>query len=163
MAAVAAAAVAVVGLVPLVNGRWVGTERNGARLAKPLTWKVPAGTVREAQFIESISEPGDTVLAPWDTSRVLAALTVDVQPVSARRFYLPAYAGTPEAHAGEREVLQEFADERTPGTNTIAEPLDVVGVDTACVGSSRGRAVELLEANGFEPVGSQGSITCLRR
>ena len=90
------------------------------------------------------------MLAPWDTSRVLAALTVDVQPVSARRFYLPAYAGTPEAHAGEREVLQEFADERTPSTNTIGEPLDAVGVDTACVGSSRGGAVELLEANGFE-------------
>ena len=163
VAAVAAGAAAVVGLVPLVNGRWVGAEGNGARLASPLSWKVPGGALREARFIESVSEPGDTVLAPWDTSRVLAALSVEVQPVSARRFYLPSYAGTSEAHAGEREVLQVFADERTPQSDTIGEPLELLGVDTACVGRSRGRAIELLEANGFEDVGSKGTITCLRR
>ena len=141
VAAVAASAAAVVGLVPLVNGRWVGAEGNGARLASPLSWKVPGGALREARFVESVSEPGDTVLAPWDTSRVLAALSVEVQPVSARRFYLPSYAGTSEAHAGEREVLQVFADERTPQSDTIGEPLELLGVDTACVGRSRGRAI----------------------
>ena len=163
VAAVAAGTAAVVGLLPLVNGRWVGAEGNGARLASPLTWKVPVDTLREARFVESISEPGDTVLAPWDTSRVLSALTVDAQPVSARRFYLPSYAGTRAAHAGARDTLQEFADRATPTTNTLAEPLDLLSVDTACVGRSRGRAVELLEANGFEEVGSKATITCLRR
>ena len=102
-------------------------------------------------------------LAPWDTSRVLAALTVDVQPVSARRAYLPTYAGTPEARAGSRDELQEFVDESTPATDTIGEDLDGVGVDTACVATSRGRAIALLEASGFEEVGPVNNLTCLRR
>ena len=161
--AVAAGTAVAVGLLPLVRGQWVGSERNGARLATPFAWKVPKGVLAEARFIESISDPGDTVLAPWDTSRVLSALTVDVQPVSARRFYLPTYAGTPAAHAGARERLQVFADGPTPASNTVAEPLALLSVDTACVGRSRGRAVDLLEANGFTRVGSKGTITCLRR
>jgi hypothetical protein len=36
-------------------------------------------------------------------------------------------------------------------------------VDTACVGASRGKAVDLLEANGFEQVGTVGTLVCLRR
>ena len=162
-AVVAVTTAVAVALVPLVGGWWLGSERNGARLATPLTWKVPRGILAEARFVERISEPGDIALVPWDTSRVLAALTVDVQPVAARRAYLPAYATTPEAQAGSRQELQEFADERTPDTNTIADDLDAVGVDTACVGPSRGRAIELLQANGFEVVGTQGTLTCLRR
>ncbi|HOT55606.1 MAG TPA: DUF6077 domain-containing protein [Ornithinibacter sp.] len=150
-------------LVPLVGGRWVGSEGNNARFVSPMAWKVPRGALSEARFIEQVSQPGDIALAPWDTSRVLAALTVDVQPVSARRAYLPTYAGTPEAQAGSREELQEFADERTPGTDTIGDDLDAVGVDTACVGTSRGRAIDLLEANGFEVVGVINNLTCLRR
>ena len=161
--AVAAGTAVALGCLPLVRGQWVGSEIGGARLATPLTWKVPRGTLAEARFVEAISDPGDTVLAPWDTSRVLSALTVDVQPVSARRFYLPAYAGTPAAHAGARQTLQVFADESTPAENTIAEPLDLLSVDTACVGRSRQAAVDLLEANGFTQVGSKGTITCLRR
>ena len=38
-----------------------------------------------------------------------------------------------------------------------------MGVDTACVGTSRGRAIDLLEANGFEVVGVINNLTCLRR
>ena len=150
-------------LVPLVGGRWVGSEGNNARFVSPMAWKVPRGALSEARFIEEVSRPGDTALAPWDTSRVLAALTVDVQPVSARRAYLPTYAGTPEAQAGRREVLQEFADERTPGTDTIGDDLDALGVDTACIGTSRGRAIDLLEDNGFAVVGTVNNLTCLRR
>ena len=160
MAVTTATAVA---LVPLVGGWWVGSERNGSRVATPLTWKVPKGVLAEARFVERISEPGDIALVPWDTSRVLAGLTVDVQPVASRRAYLPAYATTPEAESGSRQVLQEFADERTPDTNSIGDDLDAVGVDTACVGRSRGRAVELLRANGFDVVGELGTLTCLRR
>jgi hypothetical protein len=159
LAMLAAAAVA---LVPLAGGRWVGSPAN-ARLVEPMAWKVPRGALTEARFVESVSGPGDTVLVPWDTARVLAALTVDVQPVSARRAYLPTYAGAPEAHAGSRERLQEFVDRSTPPVNDIAGALDELSVDTACVGSRRGRAVDLLEANGFSVVGKVNNLTCLRR
>ncbi len=162
-ALVAVPTAVIVALVPLLGGWWVGSERNGARIATPLRWKVAKGVSAEARFVESVSRPGDTVLAPWDTSRVLAALTVDVQPVAARRAYLPSYATDPAAQAGRREALQEFVDERTPPTDTIGDDLDAVGVDTACVGSSREEAVNLLEANGFQQVGTVGSLVCLRR
>lgn len=161
-ALVAAPVALAVALVPLVGGKWVGSPAN-ARVVKPTTWKVPPGALEEARFVETISEPGDTVLVPWDTSRVLAALTVDVQPVSARRSYLRTYVGTPGALAGSREELQEFVDEETPDTNTIGDELAALSVDTACVGTARGRAVDLLEANGFEVVGTVNNLTCLRR
>ena len=38
-----------------------------------------------------------------------------------------------------------------------------MGVDTACVGTARGRAIALLAANGFEVVGVITNLTCLRR
>ena len=160
---VAVPVAATVALVPLVGGQWVGSPGAGARIVSPLTWKVPRDALKEARFVERISRPGDTVLVPWETARVLAALTVDVQPVSARRSYLRGYASTPEARAGSREELQEFIDSRTPSTNTIDDDLDALSVDTACVGSTRGRAVDLLEANGFQNAGRVGNLVCLRR
>jgi hypothetical protein len=162
-AIVAVPTAVVVALVPLLGGWWVGDRQSGSRIVKPMTWKVPRGALAEARFVEHVSRPGDIALVPWDTSRVLAALTVDVQPVAARRGYLRSYAGTSEALAGSREVLQEFVDRRTPDTDTIGEHLDAVGVDTACVGPSRGRAVDLLETNGYRVVGRVGSLVCLRR
>ncbi len=160
---VAVPVAAAVALVPLVGGQWVGSPGAGARIVSPLTWKVPRDALKEARFVERISQPGDTVLVPWETARVLAALTVDVQPVSARRSYLRGYASTPEARAGSRQELQEFIDSRTPSTNTIDDDLDALSVDTACVGSKRGRAVDLLEANGFQNAGRVGNLVCLRR
>ncbi len=163
VAAAAAATAALVGLTPLANGQWVGAPGNGAYIATPLTWKVPRDALREARFVESISRPGDTVVAPWDTSRVLVALTVDVQPVSARSAYLPYYSGVRGAYAGARRELQLFADERTPEGDPLTSELDALSVDTACVGSTRGRAISLLKANGFHRAGEVNDLTCLRR
>ncbi|WP_377643998.1 DUF6077 domain-containing protein [Oryzobacter terrae] len=165
---VAVTAAAALALLPLVDGKWTGSEANGTRVATtPFAWKTPRGSYTEARLVERVSEPGDTVLAPWDTSRVLVALTVDVQPVAARRFYLPAYAATPDAHAGVRDRLQVFADQLTPTTEaettTLAADLELLSVDTACVPTVRGAAVALLQDTGFRVVDAVGSITCLRR
>lgn len=158
------ATAAAVALVPFVGGRWVGAPENDARLVKPTTWKVPGGTVRQAQFVESISTPGDVVLVPSSTARTLAGLTVDVHPVSARPFYLPNYAATPQAHAGLRATLQDFADKATPDDPTeVVEALEVLDVRTACLRNHRDGGIALLEDAGFRVVGVQGSITCLQR
>ncbi len=163
-ATAAAAAAAAVALVPLVDGAWVGASQVDARFVHPLTWKVPAGALTEAEFIESISDEGDTVLAPWDTSRVLAALTVDIRPVSARQLYLRVYVNTPAAHAAARDSLQEFADGRPPvSESALTEELDLLDVRTACVESTRERAVGMLEDAGFSAAGDVNDLTCLRR
>jgi hypothetical protein len=151
-------------VVPMVLGaNWVGHSDNGARRVLPTTWKVPPGALAGAVLARDVSEPGDTVLAPWHVSRVLAGLTVSVQPVSARAYYLSSYATSPEARVAERVVLQRFADEATPEVGSLDDALDVVGVDTACVPTERGAAVDLLEAAGFAVVGSTDSLTCMRR
>ena len=152
-----------VGLLPLVRGQWVGSERNGARLATPLTCKVPKGILAEARLIESISDPGDTVLAPWDTSRVLSASPSTFSPF---RLAASTSKGTPERLQPTR--VRESACRSSPtGLRRRRTPSPShspsLSVDTACVGRSRGRAVDLLEANGFTQVGSKGTITCLRR
>jgi hypothetical protein len=160
--AVAATALFVV-LVPLVGGRWVGAAETGARFVRPTAWKLPDRAFKEAVLVESLSEPGDVVLVPTSTARSLVARTVDVRPVFARPIYLPWYAGTPEAHAGERAVLQRFADVTTPKDPTeIAEALDVLDVRTVCLRNHRGGGIRLLEDQGFDKVARKHGITCLQ-
>jgi len=157
-------AAAAVALVPLIDGQWVGSPVNHSRLVTSLAWKLPRGSLAQAEFIEAHSAPGDVVLVPSNASRALAALTVDVHPVAARAFYLPNYAAEEDAHAGLRAELQRFADKSTPQDPTrLVEGLDVLDVRTACVSSSRGAAVRLLEEQGFHEVGTTHRLTCLQR
>jgi hypothetical protein len=113
--------------------------------------------------VESISKPGDVVLVPTSTARSLVALTVDVLPVFARSSYLPNYAATPEAEAGERRILQQFVDRTTPEDPTeIAEAIDVLDVRTVCLRNHRGGGIRLLEGEGFHKVARENGITCLQ-
>jgi hypothetical protein len=163
---VALATALAVALVPLVSGRWVGAESPKTRIVSSTAWKVSPISLARAQYAQAISEPGDTVLLPADASQVLASLTVEMQPVSTRVRFLPTYAGTPEAHAGDRRVLQRFANRRsaTPDDpRSLDDELDRLSVDTACVRKSREDAVMLLEGAGFTPVGSVRGLICLRR
>ena len=106
------------GFLPLVQGRWIGADANGARFVSPVSWKTPVGAEAEARLALSVSREGDVVLAPWDASRVLAGMSVDVHPVSARTYYLPEYASAPDVKAKERLTLQTFADSRTAPAGT---------------------------------------------
>jgi len=158
------AAVAAVALVPLVGGRWVGSPENDARFVDPVTWKVPVGAFPEAKMVLSLSEPGDVVLVPANTARALVALTVDIHPVSARPFYLPNYAATPGAKAGQRRILQQFVDVTTPDDPTaIVGALEALDVRTACLKNHRGGGIRLLEAAGYTQVARDHGITCLQR
>jgi hypothetical protein len=156
-----------VALVPLVDGRWVGDPRNNARWVDPLAWKVPGRTLEQAKAVERISDPGDVVLVPAGTARALAALTVDIHPVSARPFYLPNYAGVPEAHAGARRTLQHFVDVTTPKDPTaitaIEDALTLLDVRTVCLRNHRGGGIRLLQAHGFRVVDKEAGNTCLQR
>ena len=121
------------GFLPLVQGRWIGADANGARFVSPVSWKTPVGSEAEARLALSVSREGDVVLAPWDASRVLAGMSVDVHPVSARTYYLPEYASVPDVKAKERLTLQTFADSRTEPAGTLRPLVEQLGVDTACV------------------------------
>jgi hypothetical protein len=163
LAVVAVVGALVVGLTPLVGGKWIWSSRNGTRWVSPLAWKVPVGAEEEARAALRISRDGDVVLAPWDVSRALSAMSVDVHPVSARAIYLPAYAGDPAARVPERIELQTFVDSRTPPVESLRPLLDDLSVDTACVSRRRGKAVDALELLGFEARLEAGGLVCLRR
>lgn len=151
-------------LVPLVGGRWVGAETAKTRIVDPTSWKVRPGALTTAQYAERISRPGETVLLPHATSSALAALTVLVQPVSARVLYQPSYSNDPDANAGARRDLQTFIDKRTPDdVRSLDDELDLLDVRTACVRSTRDGAVELLQGAGYSIVGTVRNLTCLRR
>lgn len=157
-----AAAVAVV-LIPFYGGRWIWSPVNLAYPVSPMAWKVPPHAEGEAKAALRVSRDGDTVLAPWDSSRVLAALSVDVHPVSARAIYLGAYAGTPSAHVPQRIELQRFADGRNSPAATIRPLVEVLSVDTACVSAKRTKAVAVLQEIGFHVATREGRLVCLRR
>ncbi len=161
---VAAAVGAVAALLPVAGGgSWIGSPANGARWVAPVDWKTPPGAEASARLALKVSKPGDVVLAPWDTSRVLADMSVDVHPVSARTFYLSIYAGIPAARAQDRLALQTFVDSRTPSADVVAGPLRALSVDTACVGPQRGRAVDLLKGLGYRVAARNAKLVCLRR
>lgn len=150
--------------VPLVGGRWVGADTAKTRIVSPTTWKVQRGALTEAQYAAQISAPGETVLLPAAASSALAGLTVELQPVSARVYYLPTYAGDPLAHAGERRALQRFIDKKTPSdARSLDDELDLLDVSTACVRTTRDGAIELLQGAGYSIVGTVRNLTCLRR
>ena len=159
----ALAAAAAVVVLPLHEGRWIWSPDNGARPVSPMAWKVPPDAEAEAKAALRVSRDGDTVLAPWDASRVLAALSVDVHPVSARAIYLNAYVGTPSAHVQQRIELQRFADSRTPSVESLRPLVEVLSVDTACVSKKRGKAVTALKRLGFHVATREAGLVCLRR
>jgi hypothetical protein len=131
---------------------------------EPFDWKLPDRALRQAKLVEKLSDPGDVVLVPANTARALAALTVDIHPVSARPFYLPNYAGTPAAHAGARRTLQQFVDVTTPDDPTdIEKALTLLDVRTVCLKNNRDGGIRLLEADGFSVVDKKRGITCLQR
>ena len=110
-----------------------------------------------------LSQPGDVVLAPWDTSRVLSGMSVEVHPVSARAAYLPAYRGEASAHSEQRIALQHFIDSKTIPAARLEPLVDTLSVDTACVSAKRGAAVDALEAVGFVEAERESGLVCLRR
>lgn len=151
-------------LLPLVGGRWVGAETSKTRVVPSTSWKVPRGAFAEAQYTVQISSPGDMVLMPSAASSVLAALTVEVQPVSARVYYLSNYASDPAADAGARRELQLFIDKRTPkDVRSLDDELELLDVRTVCVRSTREGALKLLQGAGYATVGVVKNLTCLRR
>lgn len=151
-------------LLPLVGGRWVGEETSKTRIVSSTTWKVPRGALAVAQYAEQISRPNETVLLPHAASSAMAALTVLVQPVSARVLYQASYSNDPEAHAGARRDLQTFIDKRTPeDVRSLDDELDLLDVRTACVRTTREGAIELLQGAGYSIVGTVRNLTCLRR
>jgi hypothetical protein len=162
--AVVAAAVAIaVGLLPLVGGRWIFAEENHTRWSAPTAWKAPVGAEAEARVALRVSRPGDVVLAPWDASRVLAGMSVDVHPVSARTLYLNHYESVKGAFADQRRELQTFADSTTRPGAELRPLLDQLSVDTACVSETRGKAVTALEEAGFTVAAQGADLVCLRR
>ena len=90
-------------------------------------------------------------------------MSVDVHPVSARAIYLPAYESEADAHVAQRTELQKFADSRTPDPESLRPLIDVLSVDTACVSTKRGKAVDALEQIGFRVADEREGLTCLRR
>ena len=162
-AVVAAAVALAVGLLPLVGGRWIFSEENHTRWSAPTAWKAPVGAEAEARVALRVSRDGDVVLAPWDASRVLAGMSVDVHPVSARTLYLNHYDPVKDAFADQRRELQAFADSTTRPGAELRPMLDQLSVDTACVSETRGKAVTSLEEAGFTVAARGADLVCLRR
>jgi hypothetical protein len=147
---------------------WSG---GGISVASSPSWKRLPETVTEARFVLSHARPGDVVLAPTQTSQTIATMSGDVYTVAPRVFYALALEEEPGGHARERVLLGAFADNglegpipRTSGAPTaddVTRALREVHVDLACI-SENEAAEDVLRAAGYSPVGSDGSVTCMR-
>jgi hypothetical protein len=95
----------------------------------------------------------------------------DVYTVAPRVFYALALEDDPGGHARERVLLGAFADNglagliprtsRAPTADDVTNALRDVKVDLACIAEDEA-AEDVLRAAGYAPVGSDGTVTCMR-
>lgn len=149
--------------VLVVSGLPLWSASNGpARLTGVPQWKLPPGTVPTAQHIVARSEPGDTVLAPYELGHTLAIMDPPVTPVLPRTFFTNALEGVPGFHAAERLYLKEFAkDYLAPGRMAgIPRALRVVGVDMVCLHRADADGARVLERHGYEVALRDRAVRC---
>jgi hypothetical protein len=119
-----------VGVGLVVSGTPVWSPANGAGVAGPGEWKLPAADLATARWIVAAS-PDDLYLARAGVVAAVGTLSAEQHPVGSRSDYLVQYADLPAAHAAERTVLQAWAD----GT---AAPADLERVPAALDGLAVG-------------------------
>jgi hypothetical protein len=137
------------------------------------SWKRPPETVTAARSILARAEPGDVVLAPEALSQTVLVMSGDVTTVSPRVFYTAALDDvTNEGQVDERLLLQAVVEPQLESPvaelpsgphdpSEVADALEAVGVDVACLDSERVGSLETLQAAGFSPAFRAGGFTCL--
>lgn len=154
------------GLVPMATalalvhgGVPVPSADNGAHLALPGRWKVPAQARATAEWIVE-ARPKGLYLAPVDVSSVVGTLTSDLRPVGSRSDYLGQYDAFEPAHARDRAALQSWAEGAASGADVERVPtaLDALDVRLACV-----RSGTPPPAGGGWTEAYRGAAVCWRR
>lgn len=139
-------------------------DNTPARLTAVPRWKLPPGTVATAQRITARSQPGDTVLVPYELGHTVAITDPPLTPVLPRPFFANALEGAPDFHGAQRRYLKEFAKGYlAPGQmGDVPRALRVVGVDMACLHAGDAAGAAVLERGGYVPVLRDRTVQCYR-
>jgi hypothetical protein len=133
------------------------------------SWKRLPLQLTEARRIVSRAESGDVILAPAQVSQTILVMSDEVTTVSPRPFYVLALEDEPGGHAEERLLLAAAIEpeiggdiegwpQEPPSGAEVAEALETVGVDIACV--SRRSAEDLLAEAGYVPSFRTKRLAC---
>ncbi|MCZ2841238.1 DUF6077 domain-containing protein [Modestobacter sp. VKM Ac-2980] len=149
--AVGAAAALLVGGLPL----W--SPLNGATVAAPGTWELPAGPLAAARWAAAEAS-GERVLAPVDVVAALGVVQPDARPVSSRGEYLEVYADRPGARVATRLLLQRLVEGGTDPADLARAPeaLTTLDVGVVCHRTGLVELATVLEEQGME-VGYTGT------
>ena len=134
------------------------------QLKPPFHWQRSYSSRIVVAHILDATRPGDLVLAPDPISITLAVTSTDVKAVAPRRYYMGYLRDTPSFRYPERRRLVDYVNHQIPAdTAGIADDLDLVGVDVACVTADDTERFDVIAAAGFRPLLTSSYYRCLVR
>jgi hypothetical protein len=136
----------------------------GTEIRPPFHWQRTYASRHVASGVLAATRPGDLVLAPESVSITIAVTTTDVKTVAPRDYYMEYLADDPSFHYRERLELVRYVNHDSPGDAPgIAQDLDELGVDVACVMAPDHRRYDAIRAAGFRPLLTTTYYRCLVR
>jgi hypothetical protein len=136
----------------------------GTSLKSPFHWQRSYSSRAVVSHILDATRPGDLVLAPDPVSITLAITTTDVKSVAPRGYYMGYLRDVPSFHYPERLALVDYVNDQIPAdTSGIADDLDLLGVDVACVTLHDTERFDVIAAAGFRPLLTSSYYKCLIR
>jgi len=136
----------------------------GTQLKPPFHWQRSYSSRIVVAHILDATRPGDLVLAPDPISITLAVTSTDVKAVAPRRYYMGYLRDAPSFRYPERLRLVDYVNDQVPAdTAGIADDLDLLGVDVACVTAHDSERFDVIAAAGFRPLLTSTYYRCLVR
>lgn len=147
-----------------VFGAPIWSADTATQLKPPFHWQRSYSSRIVVAHILDATRPGDLVLAPDPISITLAVTTTDVKAVAPRRYYMGYLRDRPSFRYPERLRLVDYVNAQIPAdTAGIADDLDLLGVDVACVTSDDTERSDVIAAAGFRPLLTSTYYRCLVR
>ncbi len=145
-------------------GRPLWSPDTATQLKPPFHWQRSYSSRVVVAHILDATRPGDLVLAPDPVSITLAVTTTDVKAVAPRRYYMEYLRDAPSFHYPQRHRLVDYVNDQIPADAAgIADDLDLVGVDVACVMARDAERFDVIAAAGFRPLLTSSYYRCLVR
>lgn len=160
LVAAAAAAGGFAAYGPSILSSEVGTHRSSW-----LAYKTDPGGEEAYRFIAAQARPGDVVLSPAASARLVPIITSHWFAVAPRLDYLRSgfYRSLPQVHAVDRLQLQGWVrGESTVSTPSLKHDLDLIGVDLVCTNSQAQQRADQMVELGWRQT-ADGLYACFRR
>jgi hypothetical protein len=154
----------VVVLVAVGDPVWSPAGTIPTTLRAPFHYQRPPETLTMATRVIKRAQAGDLVLAPEPLAISITILTTRVHSVDPRDFVMDYLRTDPGFHFHQRLALNRFVSYDKPWrSQVIKRDLQVVGVDTVCLGAQKLARLRVVWESGYRKEDLTHAFSCLTR